>query len=41
MLKILKPKINFNDWKFKITLNNNVMKIIRDVCQEKLLYLQW
>ena len=29
MLKILKPKIIFVDQKFKITLNNNVMKVIR------------
>ena len=41
MLKILKAKIIFIDWKFKIILNNNVMKIKRAVCKEKLLYLQW
>ena len=41
MLKILKPKINFVDWKFKITLNNNEMKIIRAVCKKILLYWQW
>ena len=40
MLKILKPKIIFVDWKFKITLNNNIMKIIRAVCKETLLHSQ-
>ena len=40
MLKILKPKMIFVNWKFKITLNNNVMKIIRAVCKEILLYSQ-
>ena len=38
MLKILKPKIIFVDGKFKITLNNNVMKIIRAVRKKILLY---
>ena len=40
MLKILKPKIIFVNWKFKITLNNNVMKNIRAVCKKRLLYSQ-
>ena len=40
MLKILKPKIIFVDWKFKITLNNNVIKIITAGCKEILLYSQ-
>ena len=40
MLKILKSKIIFVDWKTKITLNNNIMKIIRGVCKEILLYSQ-
>ena len=40
MLKIVKPKIIFVDWKFKITLNNNVLKIIRAVCKEISLYSQ-
>ena len=35
-LKILKPKIIFVDSKFKITLNNNVTKIIIAVCKEVL-----
>ena len=35
-LKILKPKIISVDSKFKITLNNNVTKIIIAVCKEVL-----
>ena len=38
MLKILKPKIIFADWKLKITLSNNVMKIIRAICKQILLH---
>ena len=40
MVKILKAKIIFVDWKFTITLSNNVMKIGRVVCKEILLYSQ-
>ena len=40
MLKLVKPKIIFVGWKFKIILNNNVMKIIRAVCKEILLHSQ-
>ena len=41
MLKILKPKIIFVNWRFKITLNNDVIKIITAVCKEILFYSQW
>ena len=40
MLKILKLKIIFADWKLKIALSNNVMKIIRAICKKILLYSQ-
>ena len=40
MAKILKPKMIFVDGKFTITLSNNVMKIVKVVCKEILLYSQ-
>ena len=40
MAKILRPKMIFDDWKFTVTLSNNVMKIVRVVCKEILLHSQ-
>ena len=40
MLEISKPKIILSDLKLKIVLNNNVIKIIRTVSKEMLLYSQ-
>ena len=40
MIKILKAKIIFVDWKFKTKWNNKVINMLKDACKETPLYLQ-